>query len=115
MLFRHTRPTDAFQRALRAGVASHRPAALRALLASHGDRMFARALSDLSGRVIADALSMLPVPNRDGVRRHLARAARNRLHALDASGARTAPGPLRLTSAHRCMAMPTRAMAQTGE
>lgn len=45
MLFRYTRTNDAFQRALRAAVASHRPAALRALLASHGDRGFAKALS----------------------------------------------------------------------
>jgi hypothetical protein len=79
MLFRPTRFDDAFLRALRAAIASHRPAALHALLASHGERAFARALSDLSGRVIADALSMLPAPDRAGVLGRLSRAARGRL------------------------------------
>lgn len=85
MLFRYTRSDDAFLRALRAAVASHRPAVLRALLASHGDRAFAKALGDLSGRVIADALSMLAVPDRAGVLSRLPRAARNRLREFEGS------------------------------
>lgn len=83
MLFRFTRPNDAFVRALRASVATHRPAALRALLASQGERAFARALAALSGRVIADALSMLPVQERFHVLSHLPRAARNRLREAE--------------------------------
>ncbi|CAM4199084.1 hypothetical protein [Bordetella muralis] len=83
MLFRHPRPNDAFQRALRAAVASHRPAALHALLVSHGERAFARALSDLSGRVIADALSMLPARDHAAVSCHLSRAARRRWREID--------------------------------
>ena len=83
MLFRYTRTNDAFQRALRAAVASHRPAALRALLASHGDRGFAKALSNLSGRVIADALSMLSAPDRAGVLHRLPRAACTRLREAE--------------------------------
>ncbi len=79
MLFRRTHHSDAFQRALRAAVAAHRPVTLRALLASHGDRAFANALADLSGRVIADALSMLAAPDRASVRNRLPRAARQRL------------------------------------
>lgn len=88
MLFRFTRPTDAFVRALRAAIATHRPAALRALLASHGNRAFARALGNLSGRVIADALSMLPTPERDSVLQHLPRAARSRLHEVEEGSVR---------------------------
>ena len=94
MLFRYTRTHDAYQRALRAAVASHRPAVLRVLLASHGDRAFAKALSDLSGRVIADALSMLGAPGRADVLNRLPRAAHRRLreaeggHAHDAGDAR---------------------------
>ncbi|ACM34944.1 hypothetical protein [[Acidovorax] ebreus] len=88
MLFRYFRSDDVFVRALRAAVASHRPAALHALLASHGDRAFAKALSDLSGRVIADALSMLPASNRAGVLNRLSLAARNRLRENEGSHAR---------------------------
>lgn len=98
MLFHFTRPDDAFQRALRAAVTSHRPAALRALLASHGERAFARALSDLSGRVIADALSMLPAPDRSGVQRRLSRAAGNRLREADGAHARDAFYPRSVAS-----------------
>ena len=83
MLFRYTRTDDAFQRALRAAVAFHRPAAVRALWASGGDRAFAKALSDLSGRVIADALSMLCAADRAGVLHHLSRAARKRLREVE--------------------------------
>jgi hypothetical protein len=77
MLFRFTRTDNPFQRALRAAVAAHRPAALRTLLTSHDERVFAKALSDLSGRVIADALSMLNASDRASVSSHLSRAARH--------------------------------------
>ncbi|MDA8450534.1 hypothetical protein M5C97_17220 [Acidovorax sp. NCPPB 3859] len=79
MLFFLTRSDDAFQRALRAAVASHRPAVLRSLLTSRGERAFAEALGDLSGRVIADALSMLTASERARVSSRLSRAARHRL------------------------------------
>lgn len=95
MLFRFVRSNDAFQRALRAAVASHRPAALRALLASYGDKAFAKALSDLSGRVIADALSMLAAPDRTAVLSHLPRTARSRLRAAEGIHAHD---PLRVRS-----------------
>lgn len=88
MLFLYTHRNDALQRALRAAVASHRPAALRALLTSHGNRAFAGALSDLSGRVIADALSMLFASDRAAVLCHLPRAARNRLREAEGLHAR---------------------------
>ena len=84
MLFRHPSSNDAVQRALRAAVASHRPAALRALLASHGERVFARVLSDLSSRAIADALSMLPARDYLMVSSRLSRAARRRLREAQA-------------------------------
>lgn len=84
MLFRHARPNDAVQRALRAAVAFHRPVALRALLASHGERVFARALSDLSSHVIVDTLSMLSAQDHAQVWRRLSRAARRRLREADA-------------------------------
>lgn len=83
MLFRHTRHSDVFQRALRAAVAAHRPVTLRALLASHGEKAFANALADLSGRVIADALSMLAAPDRTSIRDRLPRAARQRLRDVE--------------------------------
>lgn len=117
MLFCTPRPTDAFQRALRAAVTAHRPAALCALRASHGDKMFALALSDLSGRVIADALSMLPVSSREGVRRHLTRTARLRLHRSDGAGTGTAPRQFWLTATHRCIGIlvrPTAPAARQG-
>lgn len=84
MLFFHTRPSANCQPALRAAIAAHRPLVLRSLLARHGPRLFAKALADLSGRVIADALSMLRVADRDAVLGHLPRAARRRLHDVDA-------------------------------
>ena len=87
MLFRRTHHSDAFQRALRAAVAVHRPATLRALLASHGERAFASALADLSGRVIADALSMLAAPDRASVLNQLPRAARQRLRDVEGAHA----------------------------
>ncbi|MFC4623373.1 hypothetical protein ACFO3A_14335 [Comamonas nitrativorans] len=111
MLFRTPRPTDAFQRALRAAVTGHRPAALCALRASHGDRMFALALSDLSGRVMADALSMLPVSSREGVRRHLTRTARRRLRQFDNAGTGVAPRQSWLTVTHRCIGILVRPTA----
>ncbi|MCC8535810.1 hypothetical protein ACDH70_00190 [Xanthomonas axonopodis pv. poinsettiicola] len=79
----YTHRNDALRRALRAAVASHRPAALRALLNSQGNQAFAWALSDLSGRVIADALSMLVAADRAAVLCHLPRAARNRLREAE--------------------------------
>lgn len=117
MLFRTPRPTDAFQRALRAAVTFHRPAALCALRASHGDKMLALALSNLSGRVMADALSMLPEASREGVRRHLTRTARQRLRQLDGAGTGMAPRRFWLTATHRCIGIlvrPTASAARQG-
>ena len=96
MLFRHPSSNDAVQRALRAAVASHRPAALRALLASHGERVFARVLSDLSSRAIADALSMLPARDYLMVSSRLSRAARSRfaLHTIGGVGIAAVSDPL---------------------
>lgn len=93
MLFRPRRRfDDAFLRAVRAAIASHRPATLHDLLAAHGASVFARALSDLSGRVIADALSMLAAPQRAAVLGRLSRPARARLHDATGGLRHAAPG-----------------------
>lgn len=93
MLFRSSRRfDDAFLRAVRAAIASHRPATLQDLLVAHGARVFAKALSDLSGRVIADALSMLAAPQRAAVLSRLSRTARARLHDTTGGPRHAAPG-----------------------
>ncbi|MCL7714983.1 hypothetical protein [Stenotrophomonas mori] len=106
MLFRilDTHSHDVLQRALRAAVAAHRPAALRALLHARGERAFARALGDLSGRVVADALSMLPAAARGGVLRHLPRAARKRLHEIEGGDPRQPVAAHRVAWAPRLFA-----------
>jgi len=70
-LLRFVRPASACQRALRAAIAAHRPAALRALLAQYGDQVFVRALRHFSNRVIDDALSMLSASDRARIRMRL--------------------------------------------
>ncbi|MBJ7262359.1 MAG: hypothetical protein JHC61_00860 [Burkholderiaceae bacterium] len=82
MLFYNTAHNPSLRRALRAAVASHRPAALQALLASHGEVAFAQGIAGFSDRVIADALTMLADQNCSCVLSHLPRAARKRLRVV---------------------------------